>query len=333
MMNILTEGHLKSICLGQILSVLITGTGICSTMLAVKYEVNIPTTQSFLNYFLLSFYSIVLCTTGSFKESFRRAYYYIPLAIIDVEANYFVVKAYQFTSITSVMLLDCFTIPIVMILSRIFLKATYKTKQFIGVGVCVIGLIVLILSDYFYNNRKGGRNPLLGDFFCILGSLLYAISNVSQEALVKKFSKLEYLSMLGLWGCLVNGLQLLILERSELSRIKWELPIAILIVVFALCLFGMYSLTPLMMSLASATLFNLSLLTSDAYAIIAGVVLFSQVPSFLYFIALVIIVSGLIMYNHGSESPEEYRKLTGTLQQSYQQQELKKLEEEKPIIH
>jgi len=96
---------------------------------------------------------------------------------------------------------------------------------------------------------------------------------------------------------------------------------------------GMYSLTPLMMSLASATLFNLSLLTSDAYAIIAGVVLFSQVPSFLYFIALVIIVSGLIMYNHGSESPEEYRKLTGTLQQSYQQQELKKLEEEKPIIH
>lgn len=48
---------------------------------------------------------------------------YALLALCDVEANYFVVKAYEYTSITSVMLIDCFTIPCVMILSCVFLKA------------------------------------------------------------------------------------------------------------------------------------------------------------------------------------------------------------------
>lgn len=47
------------------------------------------------------------------------------LACIDVEANVLLVWAYQYTSITSVMLLDCFTIPSVMILSCVFLKARY----------------------------------------------------------------------------------------------------------------------------------------------------------------------------------------------------------------
>ena len=50
-----------------------------------------------------------------------------------------------------------------------------------------------------------------------------------------------------------------------------------LLVAFGLCLFAMYSLTPYMLLWTGATLFNLSLLTSDAYAIIAGIFFFSYV--------------------------------------------------------
>jgi solute carrier family 35 protein F1/2 len=50
-----------------------------------------------------------------------------------------------------------------------------------------------------------------------------------------------------------------------------------LLVSFGLCLFAMYSLTPYMLLWTGATLFNLSLLTSDAYAIIAGIFFFSYV--------------------------------------------------------
>jgi hypothetical protein len=44
---------LAGLALGQVISFLVTGTGISSQELASKYEVNIPTTQSSLNYILL----------------------------------------------------------------------------------------------------------------------------------------------------------------------------------------------------------------------------------------------------------------------------------------
>jgi solute carrier family 35 protein F1/2 len=44
------------------------------------------------------------------------------LAVLDVEGNYLVTKAYQFTSITSVTLLDSMTIPAVMVLSWVVFR-------------------------------------------------------------------------------------------------------------------------------------------------------------------------------------------------------------------
>lgn len=57
----------------------------------------------------------------------------------------------------SIMLLDCFTIPCVMLLSYIFLKTRYYIKQFFGVALCIIGLIILLISDYKFNKRNEGN--------------------------------------------------------------------------------------------------------------------------------------------------------------------------------
>ena len=43
-----------------------------------------------------------------------------------MEANYLIVLAYQYTSITSVTLLDCTSIPIVMALSACLFRRRYK---------------------------------------------------------------------------------------------------------------------------------------------------------------------------------------------------------------
>jgi hypothetical protein len=48
------------------------------------------------------------------------------LALADVEANYIIVLAYQYTSITSVTLLDCATIPFAMAFSHLALGTRYK---------------------------------------------------------------------------------------------------------------------------------------------------------------------------------------------------------------
>lgn len=50
---------LYALALGQLLSLLITGTGVTSSLLA-GYGVNMPSTQSLINYALLSLYMIPL---------------------------------------------------------------------------------------------------------------------------------------------------------------------------------------------------------------------------------------------------------------------------------
>jgi solute carrier family 35, member F1/2 len=69
------------------------------------------------------------------------------------------VKAYQYTSLTSVMLLDCWSIPCVIVLTWIFLKTKYGLRKFIGVGVCVAGLILVVFSDVHASDRASKNKP------------------------------------------------------------------------------------------------------------------------------------------------------------------------------
>ena len=90
-----------------------------------------------MNYFFLAFvYGIVLIFRNGEKNLLSvmriRGWKYFILAFIDVEANYIIVYAYQFTYLTSIQLLDCSTIPIVMILSFLFLSTRYLIPHIIG---------------------------------------------------------------------------------------------------------------------------------------------------------------------------------------------------------
>lgn len=107
------------------------------------------------------------------------------------------------------MLLDCFTIPVALGLTWFFLKTKYNWRHLLGVGACLAGLIILVYDDAVKNNSNTpGSNPLKGDILCLVAATLYAISNVGQEATVKKFSREEFLSMIGIYGTIINGIQL-----------------------------------------------------------------------------------------------------------------------------
>ena len=125
--------------------------------------------------------------------------------------NWLFIKAYDFTTITSIMLLDCFTIPSAMLLSYLFLRISYKPIHVLGVVICICGLVCIVLSDLYLptafssssssspsTNKFALRDGVLGDVMCILGSVLYAASNVLQEGLVKQGHREEYLGNLGL---------------------------------------------------------------------------------------------------------------------------------------
>lgn len=96
-----SKRSLIAIAIGQFLSLLLTCTGVTSQLLAVNYNVNAPTTQSLLNYLLLCAYTAPLIYQGLFWPALRARWWrYLILAFLDVEANYFVVKAYQYTNLT-----------------------------------------------------------------------------------------------------------------------------------------------------------------------------------------------------------------------------------------
>ncbi|OIV91187.1 hypothetical protein TanjilG_30409 [Lupinus angustifolius] len=228
-------------------------------------------------------------------------YYYIILGIIDVEANFLVVKSYQFTSLTSVMLLDCWSIPCVILLTWVFLKTRYRFKKLTGVAVCIAGLVLVVFSDVHSGDRANGSNPLKGDLIIIAGATLYAVSNVSEEFLVKNADRVELMAMLGLFGAIFGAIQISIFERNQLKSIHWTSGAVLPFVGFSLALFTFYSLVPVLLKIHGSTLLNLSLLTSDMWAVLIRIFAYHEKVDWMYYVAFVAVVIGLIIYSGGDK--------------------------------
>ena len=127
--------------------------------------------QSFLNYVLLClvFTTALACRPGEgglLSVLRQRGWKYLFIAAADVEANYLVVQAYKYTTLASVQLLDCFTIPGVLILSWTVLKVRYQIIHIVGVLVCLVAIGCLVWGDADENDepardRITGMNPCL----------------------------------------------------------------------------------------------------------------------------------------------------------------------------
>ncbi|KAL9316902.1 hypothetical protein ACSQ67_013419 [Phaseolus vulgaris] len=289
--------------LGQFLSLLITSTGFTSSELAKK-GINAPTSQSFLNYVFLAivYGSILVYRREALKAKW---YYYILLGLVDVEANFLVVKAYQYTSLTSVMLLDCWSIPCVMLFTWIFLKTRYRFLKITGVLVCLAGLVLVVFSDVHAGDRAGGSNPRTGDLLVIAGATLYAVSNVSEEFLVKNADRVELMAMLGVFGGIISAIQISILERNELKSIHWSAEAALPFFGFAVAMFMFYSLVPVLLKINGSTMLNLSLLTSDMWAVLIRIFAYHEKVDWMYYVAFGAVVVGLIIYSGGDTNENQ----------------------------
>lgn len=300
--KLFTWNILKTIALGQMLSLCICGTAITSQYLAEKYKVNTPMLQSFINYCLLFLiYTAMLAFQSGSDNLFyilkRKWWKYILLGLADVEANYLIVRAYQYTTLTSVQLLDCFGIPVLMALSWFVLYARYRVIHFIAVAVCLLGVGTMVGADILAGREdNSGNDILIGDILVLLGASLYAISNVCEEYIVKKLSRQEFLGMVGLFGTIISGIQLLLVEYKDIASIHWDWKIVLLFVAFALCMFCLYSFMPLVIKVTSATSVNLGILTADLYSLFFGLFLFGYKFSGLYILSFTIIMVGFILY-------------------------------------
>lgn len=74
---------------------------------------------------------------------------YIPMAILDVYANYFTILAFKYTTITSVTLFDALAIPSAMILSYCFLHRHYSPVHLVRWKQRKKKILPLNLCDFF----------------------------------------------------------------------------------------------------------------------------------------------------------------------------------------
>ena len=90
---------------GQILALLLSGSGVFSQLLEEKYSIDTPTTQVFSMYFLiaLTFTPYLAAIRTDFEKVLKSHWWkYLLLALLDVEGNYCFVLAYQYTSLTTI---------------------------------------------------------------------------------------------------------------------------------------------------------------------------------------------------------------------------------------
>jgi len=290
--------------LTQFLSIFIAGTAISSTYLAQYYDVDCPALQSTLTYFLLvCVYLPLYALKGPkplpvlIKETWWQ---YALLGLIDFEANYCVVMAYQHTSVTSVQMLDSSTIIFVLILSYFILKRRFSKLHLFFVLLVFCGLGLMIYSDVKSSGEVGAK--WLGCLLVIIGCMMYAISNVALEKIVnsRPYANVEYLSQLSLWALIVSSIQMAVVERESLVALgSSEHPVQVFgwLTCFTLSLFSVYSLMPIAFELSSAVFVNLGLLTADIYALIVGIFLFDEKFDFLYLASFFIILASLVGYH------------------------------------
>ncbi|KAK9122758.1 hypothetical protein Sjap_012360 [Stephania japonica] len=314
-------GVVYALFLGQVVSLNLSVTSFTASLIA-NLGVHIPLTQSFFTYLSLALvYTPILLSRR--RGLLVPWYWYLFLAFVDVQANFLVIKAYQYSSITSVTLLDCCTTPWAMILTWFIIGTRYSVCQFIGAALCIVGLGLVVLSDL----KPGGfgnsfppkvavspqesaldriadaKNPVLGDILVVAGTLGYAISNVGQEYCVKKRDRVEFISMLGVFGILVSICQISIFERNDLRSVNWSTEIVLLFVAFALSTFIFYTIVPFVLRNNGAAMFNLSLLTSDLWAVLIRLFFYHQQVNWLYYISYVVVAIGLVIYSVNENKP------------------------------
>jgi solute carrier family 35 protein F1/2 len=275
---------------------------------------NIHTTNSSEN-LINNVKNEIVISSNCNNENNQSPYFYglyILASFLDVEANFLVLQAYNYTSITSIMLLDCFTIPCSMVISYYFLKCRYTSKHVIGTLICFMGIVCIIYSDTILDdtdnnkdsdNDQSNKNALIGDAFCLASAFLYACSNVLQEHLVKFDDREKYIGIVGMIAALLSICQLSFTDLSNMRKSTNLSKINIIMSIFGfvMCQFLVYVNTSAFLQFGDATLLNLGILTSDVYAVIFSYFLKGYLVNWVYFVSFGLVLIGLVIYH--SELP------------------------------
>ena len=320
--------HWKVVLLGQILSFLTASAGAAQAGLHLECNVSAPFVSIAMTFFLLSFFLIPLYRQRGetiedpskpqlFGITLRAplAVYFL-LAAMEVQASYWTVKAFRYTTITSITLLDALWLPTVMVLSRFLLKRRYMGVHVLGAMVCLAGVVVNMLADYtsdWQTINDPYPNKIVGDAFAVSGAMMMAVIHVYSEVFVSDVSgPIEYLGVVGFFAFPIALVASLLFERTENvyifqgSECSAGMSSALLFTTVAAKSMDL-SGTAGFLLISEATLLNLSLLTTDLWSAVFSILLEGIMPPLLFWAALVVVFLGIFIYEMGpSPAPHSH---------------------------
>ncbi|THG12420.1 hypothetical protein TEA_002421 [Camellia sinensis var. sinensis] len=192
----------------------------------------------------------------------------------------------------------------------------WKFLKLFGAAICVTGLCLVLLSDagvggggdiFFSTFNICGSKPLLGDLLVIAATLFYAMSNVGESYTGEEKPEI------GKVVCRA------ILERKNPKSVEWSAEIILVFAGYGLSFFMFYSFVPFVLKMSGATMFNLSILTSDMWAVVIRIFFYHQQVDWLYYLSFAIEVVGLVIYSKTEKDPIPAQALVdGNLDAQYQ---------------
>ncbi|KAL0064400.1 hypothetical protein AAF712_008700 [Marasmius tenuissimus] len=331
-----TKRFFLSLLAGQVVSLCITCTNVTTTELGMRGWA-LPTTQSMFLYLTLFLvytpYTVYKYGFKGWAEMvYRDGWKYFILAAADVEANFLVVKAYQYTDLLSCMLLDAWAIPACIFFSWLWMRTKYHWTQLLGVVICLGGMAMLVGSDII-SGKTDGAAPLdraKGDGFMIAGATLYGFTNATEELFVRKRPLYEVVGQLGFWGIIISACQVGGLEARDFKRHSWNGATAGLLIAFTTGMLILYTVAPILYRMASSAYYNLSIISADFYGLLFGLFLYHYKPYWLYFISFAVTIIGLITYFWWA-APEDQGELTAQAP-AYVQERREKLRGPQKIV-
>ena len=119
---------------------------------------------------------------------------------------------------------------------------------------------------------------------------------MAEEFLASKRPLYEVVGQIGFWGMIINGVQAAIFDRTSWQEATWNGAVGGYITGYTLALTLFYSLAPIVFRMGSAAFFNISLLTGNFWGVAIGVKVFGLSIHWMYPIAFVCIIGGLVVY-------------------------------------
>ena len=300
----------KGMALAQVLALL---NGVTAGLFTAMADVGIssPTIPEFVNYGLLCFSFGAMTLAGgsgaltAFRQNFKRDWpKFLALAMVDVEANFCIITAFRYGTITSVTLIDCTSVFFVMGITALLFRARYNAKHVGGAAICILGVSVLVFSDASHS-ETGSQGRLVGDLLAVASAILYAVSNTLLEHMLTKYKRRETMFAMGFFGMCVVSVQLGVVGRREFEASTWSPKGVLLCLAGGLVLFALYALVPEVIRLSGAVGLNLAFVVTNVWSALARLVFFQGFASATalagFVVAFVLTFAGILVYTVGGD--------------------------------